>query len=282
MKKRFIILYGIIVLSVIILIITLNTRVSSTINISGETLPIIDEIIGKRHIKKEEGKDDENNPYIVLYYDIKDIDEDDITAYESMLYQDWDFKEIDDDFFDEGKTYIGLLKEKDQKWKISIFYLAEEVFIKYTKIDVVVRNKNAEDFKESERTNEAEENNSIVMIGNEKFPKPYNEDIKVISEWKGKDEKGNDSVILKLNQDIFDEDEAYGFKGWLVDYNDYFELENGDFSKEYQLASHAEDPEKTLVISIHRDEESAYIKYSVCNTSSIDLTKLGDDYEQNN
>lgn len=117
-----------------------------------------------------------------------------------------------------------------------------------------------------------------LNIDNEVFPVLIS-DYKPINEWSGNDENGNKCTILNYNPYEISEMDMGDFADVIINYSDYFELENDSNDNETVLIARAKDPENILVISMYHNEEKAYIKYTICKASSMDLTKLGDYYE---
>lgn len=117
-----------------------------------------------------------------------------------------------------------------------------------------------------------------LKIDNEVFPVLLS-DYKPINKSNGYDENGNKYTILNYNPDEISEMDLYDFADIMINYANYFEFENDNDNNETVLIARAKDPENILVISMYHNEEKAYIKYTICKASSMDLTKLGDYYE---
>ena len=137
MKKKYfaIGLAGIILIIIVvaIIIIILQCQISSTMKMFGDELPLIDYVIGKKYIKKEEGKDLNENSYVILFYDPKFFTNDESEYFDSILRVYYDFQELNDDDFEEGIKYVGPSNDHEKMWIITVYHDTEEAYVKYTK-----------------------------------------------------------------------------------------------------------------------------------------------------
>lgn len=101
---------------------------------------------------------------------------------------------------------------------------------------------------------------------NENLPAIYSDELTVKRIETGKDEEGNPYKLIEYNPKKLIKGDIYSFLEVLQESEGYLDLNYGSLEEEKQLATWSQEEGKMIKISIHYDEDSAYVKYEKCDS----------------